>query len=325
MGASGLRRMALQASMRLEDMLGKVPRQVMVRRAVRRLLLLSRTSEKQAQKTLLQFQARATAPAAPTAALLHTWASCCAPDDPMALLGSIPWKAACAIDVARVVPGPLPVVFSPQAAGVLLRWFATGFLGPRLVEGTSPLVDRMGQRLFDARLCLADDPTIPWNAAGGTFDGEGVVRRRQTLVERGVVAGCLVDLLSAHRLQVQPTGSASRTLDTPPEAAPSCLDLAPGELGFEELLALADGGLYVEALDGGAEPDEAGDFTVAIREGFAIAGGRPAGWVEGVALQGNVYEMFASQLRGVGCDTVVGLDARSGSLAFAGLQVVPEE
>lgn len=324
LGAVDLRRMALQASMRLHDMLGDVPRQVVVRRAVRHLAILSRTSEKHAQKTLLQFQVQAGVPAVPTATLLHTWASCAAPDDPMALLGSLPWKAACASFVAAVAPGTMPVVLSPRAAGTLLRWLSAGFLGSRLVEGTSPLVDRAGQRLFDARLSLADDPTIPWNSAGGAFDAEGVARRRQVLIHRGVVTGSLLDLASAHRLQMTPTGSAARTMDTPPEAAPSCLDVPLGDHGFEDLLALGEGGLYIEALDEEAAPDLVGNFTSAIREGFAIQGGRPVGWVEDLALQGNVYQMFASQLLGTGSDVVVGLAARTGSLAFGDVEVVPQ-
>lgn len=320
-----LQRLALQSSRRLGDMLGDAPTQVHLRRAVRHTAVLSRTFERRAEKTLFQYRVQVGVPGLPDATLTQAWASCRAPDDAMALLGGLPWKAACASQPVQAAPGVLPVVLSPAAAETLLHWFAGGFLGPRLVDGTSPLAGLMGKPCFDSRLQVADSPGIPWNASGGAFDGEGVVRRRRLLVDHGVVSGWLLDLSTAHRLGLAPTGSASRTIDGPPEPAPTCLEVRPGDQGFDELLEACEGGLYIEALDPLAGPDPAGAFTAGILEGFSICGGRPAGWAGGLALRGNVYQMLASQLLGIGSDVVLGGSACTGSLAFRDMEIVPAE
>ena len=60
------------------------------------------------------------------------------------------------------------------------------FSGTALRDGRSFLNDRIGQRIFGENVTVHDDAHHPLQS-GAPFDGEGVPRRRLTLIERGVV------------------------------------------------------------------------------------------------------------------------------------------
>ena len=65
--------------------------------------------------------------------------------------------------------GTMPVLFTPFAvAGVLLSPLLAGLNGKAVLQGTSPLVDRLGERIVDQRFTLTDDPTIPSSGAAAS-------------------------------------------------------------------------------------------------------------------------------------------------------------
>lgn len=318
-----LRRMARQAAERLRDMLGGVPAQVAVRRMLRRTMLVARMAERPGEKSILHFQARVGPVPETGAHLVESWMTGRAPDDPLATLGNVAWKAAVGQRSVTTPGGPSRVVLGPRAVAVVLRWLVEAQTGTALLAGRSrwdpTMVGR--SRIVDERITVIDNPLRPWAAPSGAYDGEGLPRVRRPLIEKGMLQSLLLDLSTAFQLGTEPTASAARTLDTPPEPAPSFLELAAGDDGFEALLAVCEGGVYVDALAEDATPDDDGHFRVPAGAAFRIVDGRPNGWIADLQVAGNVYEMFARQILMVGGDRIAGPSACCGSIAFKDLTV----
>ena len=191
-----------------------------------------------------------------------------------------------------VKPGRMPVILSPTAAATLLQPLVLAFSGARVHGKSSPLAGKLGQRLFDARLTMVDDGTLT-DRPGGTFDHEGVSTQQTPLIQDGVVAGYYYDLQSAAQVGAPSTGNGQRDLLSPPQSQPSNITVKPGTTSLEAMLRQAGDGLLVDLLLGAsASTALRGTFSRTVLLGYKIEQGRIAGYVKGVALAGNLYEML---------------------------------
>ena len=146
--------------------------------------------------------------------------------------------------------------------------------------GRSPFAGRLGDAVAAAALTLTDDGTDPAGLGSAPIDAEGAPRGRTALIDAGRLAAYLHDSYTARREGggTRSTASASRAgYRSPPSVSTSNLIVAAGERSFEELLADADGGVYVTDVAGlhsGVNP-VSGSFSVGAT-GRLIAGGELA-------------------------------------------------
>ncbi|GAH99156.1 unnamed protein product, partial [marine sediment metagenome] len=69
----------------------------------------------------------------------------------------------------------LPVVFTPNGiASALISPLMAAFNGKTVLEGASPIGNRLGQPVFDEKLWLWDDPTIAYRPGSRPCDDEGI-------------------------------------------------------------------------------------------------------------------------------------------------------
>ena len=128
-----------------------------------------------------------------------------------------------------------------------------------------------------------DDPTEPaaWGAAA--FDDEGLACRRNIMIEAGVLRRFLYDSTSARRAGTGSTASAVRAgYKSAPGVGTRAVQLQPGELSPNEVLAQVGDGLLVQSVTGmhsGVNP-VSGDFSVGA-EGLLVRGGELASPGEG--------------------------------------------
>ncbi|HOS80799.1 MAG TPA: TldD/PmbA family protein [Anaerolineae bacterium] len=196
----------------------------------------------------------------------------------------------------QVVPlraGRMPVLFSPAGALVLGYPLMLGLSGKNVVKGVSPLAGRRGEQVFDPRLTLVDDATLPGGFGSAAYDDEGVPHQRTVLVENGVLRGFYYDLKTAARAGVPSTGNGSRGLFSQPEPAPTNLLWGAGETPLADILAGIEEGLWVENVLGlGQGNIISGAFSNPLALGFKIEKGQIVGRVKGVSIAGNVYELL---------------------------------
>jgi predicted Zn-dependent protease len=146
--------------------------------------------------------------------------------------------------------GTCRVLLKPQAVNSLIATYAFWALGAHhYATGRSAVSGRMGEQVVSELLTLVDDATDPAGLVSG-FDAEGNVRRRVTLIDRGVLTGVVSDRRRADLTGGVPTGHAVpdgwRFGGDP---VPSHLLLDAGESTEDELLAETGSGLVVNRLD----------------------------------------------------------------------------
>ena len=204
----------------------------------------------------------------------------------------------------KIVPAPsedVPVLFTPHGvAEALLMPLLAGLNGRAVLQGASPLVDKLGSAVLDRKFSLYDDPTLPFTPGSRICDDEGVVSRRTPLVEKGTVSNFLYDLQTAAQAGVESTGSGERGLGSMPGPSASVLILEEGEDAEEEMLESIEEGLVVEHLLGAGQSNvQGGEFSANLLLGYLVKNGKIEGRVKNTLISGNVYNVL-SRIRGVG-------------------------
>ncbi|HEX6699637.1 MAG TPA: metallopeptidase TldD-related protein, partial [Gaiellaceae bacterium] len=201
--------------------------------------------------------------------------------DPRAVAREADDKAARTVGAKSIDPGRYRAVLEPYAIAELLQYFAyDSFGGQGLLEQRSYLSGRIGDRIFDPKVSIADDALDP-RGLPKAFDFEGAPKRRVDLVEDGVARGVVWDRETAAQARngAAPTGHAPPSPLRDYGPLPFALSVAPGEAGsVEELAGLVDDGIYVTRLHylSIVDPRE-GVITGMTRDGtFRIRGGRVA-------------------------------------------------
>jgi PmbA protein len=171
-----------------------------------------------------------------------------------------------------------PVVLDQTVAASFVGLLG-GVLGADAVQrGRSPFAERIGTAVGSAALTLHDDGLDPAGPATAPFDGEGVSSTRTAVIEAGTLRTYLFDTYAARRGGVETTANAGRAgYRSLPGVSASNLVVAPGSLGFDELLGAAGDGVLVTDVAGlhSGVNSVTGVFSVGA-SGRAIRGGEPA-------------------------------------------------
>ena len=158
-------------------------------------------------------------------------------------------------------------------------------------------------------LGAAVDPWVPREPGSRPFDGEGLLSRRNVVVERGVLKTYLCDSYRGRKLGRPTTASASRGGGGGVGPSTTNFVLRPGELSPEEILEGTDGGLYVTEMMGFGFNPVTGDFSRGA-SGFWIEGGKLAYPVSEVTISLNIDELW-KRVDAIGND----LDHRTATVA----------
>jgi PmbA protein len=221
-----------------------------------------------------------------------------------------------------VKTGRFPVVFSPDAGYALLIYLATALNGHHLSRRRSWLSERSGTAIASPIVTVRDNARMPHGPASLPFDAEGVDTRDIALIEKGKVAGRLLDLASANRLDATSTGSSRRRgYEQLPEIRASNLYLEPGKVKPEQLLAKVEKGLWVWGLSGwwiGLDPSNTQFSSAAY--GLWIENGKPAQPVARVTIAGGLEEILTS-IDEVADDLVWNYPTKTPTFRVAGMSI----
>jgi len=198
---------------------------------------------------------------------------------------------------------PLPVVFTPRGvASALILPLMTAFNGKIVLEGASPIGNRLGQPVFDEKLWLWDDPTIAYRPESRPCDDEGIPSQRTLLIQQGGVTNFLYDLQTAALAHTQSTGNGSRNRGGLPTPSPSAFVIKPGNTTFDEMVNDIKEGLVIEQLMGAEQGNILnGDFSGNVLLGYKVENGRIAGRVKDTMVSGNIYQLL-KQIIAIGSD-----------------------
>jgi len=221
------------------------------------------------------------------------WATSISPDvDPGKTTARVVEQLERAKETAQAPTGQVPVIFGSRGvASALVAPLMSALNGRTLVQGASPLEDKLGEQLLDVRFSIVDDPTTPRRSGSSPVDDEGVPTRRVPLIDCGKPAAFLFDLQTAGHAGASSTGSAARSLGSLPAPSPSVLFIAPGDISTQDMIASVKDGIYVEQLLGAGQGNVlGGEFGGNVLLGYRIVNGEFVGRVKDTMISGNVYD-----------------------------------
>ena len=185
----------------------------------------------------------------------------------------------------------LPVIFDKDAARSILGLFAGCVLGGSIWRKSSYLVDRVGTRVASDLVDIVDDPLLPRAPGSRAFDGEGLLSRRNVVVEAGVLQTYLMDTYSARKLGLKSTASASRSPSGGISPSTSNLILKANTQSRDALIAETKHGLYVTGMMGFGFNAVTGDFSRGA-SGFLIQDGELSDPVSEVTISLNLDQLL---------------------------------
>ena len=207
---------------------------------------------------------------------------------------------------ARKVPTTeAPVVFDPDAARSILGLVAGCVMGSAIWRKSSYLTEREGSQIASELVTIVDDPLIPRAPGSRPFDGEGLLSRRNVVVDKGKLLLYLCDSYSARKLNRTSTASASRGSGGGVGPSTSNFILQPTAQSAADIVKSTARGLYVTDMMGFGFNAVTGDFSRGA-SGFWIENGELAFPVSEVTISLNLDELLR-RIDAVGDD----LDLRS--------------
>ncbi len=185
----------------------------------------------------------------------------------------------------------VPVVWEPRMAAGLAGIVSGASSGEALYRRATFLADREQETVASPLLTIVDDGTLSGRLGTRPFDGEGVVTRRNSLIDAGVFSGFLYDSYNARRLDAASTGSAWRSVGGLPQIGSGNLTIEAGDTPPEQIIAEVEDGLYLTTLMGFGINFTTGDFSRGAA-GIWIRNGELAEPVQEINVSGNLLEMF---------------------------------
>ncbi|MBW1740372.1 MAG: TldD/PmbA family protein [Deltaproteobacteria bacterium] len=221
----------------------------------------------------------------------------------MASIGATAARRAVTMLGARSVKSrQAPAVLPPWVASDILKVLSASFTADNVQKGKSLLIGRMGKQVFSPHITIVDDGLYPGGLASSPFDDEGSPHERSVLVSEGVLQGFLYDQYTANKESRCSTGNAGRHgIKAPPSVQATNFYIQNGSLAPDELLSSLPEGLMVTDIIGLHTADPiSGDFSVGAA-GLWIKDGETVFPVKGIAISGNLIELFRN-VDGVGTD-----------------------
>ncbi|MDD5189950.1 MAG: TldD/PmbA family protein [Dehalococcoidales bacterium] len=251
-------------------------------------------------------------------------ASSCHPVlDPKSIIATITEQLELAKNPAAISSKAMPVIFTPEGvASALVMPLMSAFNGKTVLEGASPIGQKLGEQVFDANLTVNDDPTIPFRPGSQPCDDEGIPCRKHVMIQNGVVNGFLYDLQTAAKAKTKSTGNGNRGGGSLPSPSWHAFVLEGGKASFQSMVKGIKEGLVVEQLMGAGQGNVlGGDFSGNVLLGYKIENGQIVGRVKDTMVSGNIYTMLKN-IAAIGSDSKwVGGSLSTPSLYFQNVSV----
>jgi PmbA protein len=192
--------------------------------------------------------------------------------------------------------GRMKVIFLPETLYVLMWRLQTAASSNSLYQNISPLAGRIGEKVFDEKFTVFNDPLNDSIPGARAFDDEGVQCRQFPIVEKGIFRNFYYDLYFAERLKTDSTGNGFRaSVSSKPSPALRHIYIVPGDKSFSDLIQSIDKGIIVGGALGahsGNIPN--GDFSIGISPAIYVENGNVVGHIKDAMAAGNIYETLTN-------------------------------
>ena len=214
--------------------------------------------------------------------------------NPLEMARSAARKASQSSAPRELPAGRYTVILEPAAVLDLAGQMFADFSATAIRDGRSFLNDRIGKKVFGGNITIHDDACHPLQS-GAPFDGEGVPRRRLTLVDGGVDRDIAYSRQAAALAGAVPTGHGF-PLPNEYGETPVNIVIAGGDSSVEKMLASTERGVLVTRFWYIREVDPYQKiFTGMTRDGtFLVEGGRVTAGIRNFRFNQSLVEMLSN-------------------------------
>ena len=190
----------------------------------------------------------------------------------------------------------LDIVLDPMVAAQFLAIIASTLNADSVQKGKSLFSDRIGKKIFDIEADIFDDGTLPSGLASRPFDGEGVIKGKTSVFEKGVLKTYLYDTYTARKDKTLSTGNATRaSYRSASSVGTSNFYMSPGNQNPEDIIGSVQKGFYVMDIIGlgsGTNPIS-GQMSVGAK-GLLIEKGKLSSPVKEVTIATDILSFLKS-------------------------------
>jgi predicted Zn-dependent protease len=207
------------------------------------------------------------------------------------------------------------VILGPEAGNYQVAEVLVDALrGDSVMTGRSSWTGKMGSPVASPLLTLSDNGVLKNGGSSRQFDDEGYPSQEFVVMKEGILTSYLHNARSAHALNMENTGNASRHVRgfdivrntigygyrTEPEIYCSNLVIHPGIKSRDELISEVSEGVLVESMAGFPQPGS-GVISAQLSQAFSIKNGEIQHPVKGM-ISGVAFD-WLTRISDVGKDT----------------------
>jgi PmbA protein len=211
------------------------------------------------------------------------------------------------INIVKIDRGKYPVLFTHEALEGLFSNFITTIKGDMVFNKISPLHSKLGEAIFDNRITIVDDQTLPGVSNHLPFDDEGTGAQKTFLVEKGILKNLLLDLEYGKKLNMPSTGNGlrktrlkERSYENFPAICQSTITAEPGNIPGADLLENIEDGLLIKDIM--VPFNMNGDLSINVAQGYKIEKGKIKGRVKDTIISVNLFDLLKDRLVEISSD-----------------------
>ncbi|MFK7750962.1 MAG: TldD/PmbA family protein [Sedimentitalea sp.] len=197
------------------------------------------------------------------------------------------------IGARRPATGSYPVLFDERISASLIGHLLSASNGAAVARGASWLKDDVGAQILPDALSVVENPHRARMSGSRPFDGEGLPTQSRAIIDKGVLTGWTLDLASARKLGLTPTGNAARGVGGPPSPTTWNIELTQGAHSRDDLIRDMGTGLLVTSMIGSTINPSTGDYSRGAA-GFWVENGEITYPVNEITIAGNLRDMLGA-------------------------------
>lgn len=207
----------------------------------------------------------------------------------------------------NIKSGNYPLIFENTTFASLLSAFTPIFSADNIQKGLSLLKGKIGEEIASPILNIVDDPFLKDGYGSRNFDDEGTASIFNKVIDNGKLVNIAHNWKTANKDGTSSTGHASRSYKGSINISPTNLYVLNGDMELNELMSIANNGLYINNLEGlhsGLNP-VSGDFSLSA-SGYEVIDGEKSRPVNQITIAGNLFKVF-KDIVAIGNDLKFGL------------------
>lgn len=192
------------------------------------------------------------------------------------------------LEAKSVASKKYTLVLSNKCVYDILKNFKNAFQAENIQNKMSVFNDDFGKKIFNSKVTIVENPFYKKAPVQRTFDNEGVLMTKKTIIEKGVFKTKLYHNQSASKDKTVSTGNKNGVVN---------MYLKPGRKSEEELILLVKDGIYIDHFLGLNSGINVMNGTISLPSfGRKICNGKLTDSIHDIVLSTDIKELFSNVL-----------------------------